>query len=260
MTNISNSLPTFFRLDGRVALVTGASKGLGRAIALRLAAMGAHVAVNYLTSSVAATEVVASIRSSGGTAQDFRADVTDSKEINELVSRIGGSLGPIDILVINATCSHWQSPIEDYDLSFLERMIDYFVRSPFWLIQSCLPQMKERRWGRIINIGSEVFQRGTELFSAYVAAKGAQAGLTRSLAKELIPFGVTVNQVSPGMIPVERHREIQDADKHAYFLQIPAKRWGEPDDVASAVQFFASNEAGFITGQTLCVSGGMFVQ
>ena len=119
--------------------------------------------------------------------------------------------------------------------------------------------MKEKGWGRIINIGSEVFQRGVPNFTAYVAAKGGQNGFTRSLATELAPFGITVNMVSPGWIPVERHAGDSPESKAAYLALIPAARWGVPSDVGGAVTFLASDAAGFVTGQNLCVNGGLTV-
>ena len=117
--------------------------------------------------------------------------------------------------------------------------------------------MKKKRFGRIINVGSEVFQLSVPNFSAYVAAKGGQLGWTRSMAKELAPFGITVNQVAPGWIPTERHANDPQEAKDGYLAGIPAGRWGTPEDVATAVLYFASNEASFVTGQTTCVNGGL---
>jgi len=119
-----------------------------------------------------------------------------------------------------------------------------------------LSQMKEKSWGRIINISSEVYQLSVSPFSAYVSAKGGQIGWTRSMSRELAPHGITVNTVNPGWIPTERHDNDPQEEKDAYLSQIPAGRWGTPSDVGEAVAYFASEEAGFITGQTLCVNGG----
>ena len=116
--------------------------------------------------------------------------------------------------------------------------------------------MKQKQWGRIINISSEVYQLSVSPFSAYVSAKGGQIGWTRSMSKELAPFGITVNTVNPGWIPTERHNDDPQEDKDAYLEQIPAGRWGVPEDVGEAVAYFASEEASFITGQTICVNGG----
>jgi 3-oxoacyl-[acyl-carrier protein] reductase len=135
-------------------------------------------------------------------------------------------------------------------------MYDFFVMSPFHLAQAVLPGMKKRGHGRIVNITSEVFHSSVPEFSAYVAAKGGQIGWSRSMSNELAPFGITVNTVAPGWIPTERHENDPQEDKEAYLKTIPLGRWGTPEDVGNAVSYFSSDEASFITGQTLCVNGG----
>jgi 3-oxoacyl-[acyl-carrier protein] reductase len=185
-----------------------------------------------------------------------QGDVTDPTAVDRICREVESTLGPIDILVPNATCAQPQLPVEEYDWAFFQRMLDFFVKSPVLLTKACLPHMKKQRWGRIIQITSEVFHLGVPDFSAYVAAKGGQTGLSRSLARELAPFGITVNMVAPGWIPVERHYEDPKEMKDAYFATIPAARWGTPADVAGAAVFFASEEAAFITGQTVSVNGG----
>jgi 3-oxoacyl-[acyl-carrier protein] reductase len=136
-------------------------------------------------------------------------------------------------------------------------MIDFFIKSPFLMAQRGLPAMKDRKWGRIINIVSEVFHRSVGNFSGYVAAKGGQIGWTRSMATELAPFQITVNMVAPGWIPTERHIDDPEEEKQGYRDLVPIDRWGVPKDVADAVRYFASEVASFITGQTLCANGGM---
>ncbi len=248
-----------FSLSGRVALVTGSSKGLGRAIAAALGAAGAKVAMNYFNDAGAAERALEGLRSRGCLVTMVRADVTRAEEVERLAREVERSLGPIDIVVANATCDQPHRPIEEYDWEFYQSMVDFFIKSPFLLTRACLPHMKAKRWGRIINIGSEVFRRGVGNFSAYVAAKGGQNGWTRSMATELAPFGITVNMISPGWIPVERHEKDPQSEKDAYRALIPAGRWGVPDDVAGAVTFLASDAAAFITGQDVCVNGGMTV-
>ena len=130
------------------------------------------------------------------------------------------------------------------------------LKSPYLLTRATIGKMKQKQWGRIINISSEVYQLSVSPFSAYVSAKGGQIGWTRSMSKELAPFGITVNTVNPGWIPTERHNDDPQEDKDAYLEQIPAGRWGVPEDVGEAVAYFASEEASFITGQTICVNGG----
>ena len=193
-----------FRLDGRVALVTGSSTGLGKAIAFALAEAGAKVAMNYANNEARARRTVEEFRALGYKGQMYRADVTDEAGVNRLVSDVARELGPVDVLVPNATCEQPLKPIEEYDWAFFQSMLDFFVKSPFLLTRACLPHMKAQRWGRIVNITSEVFQLGVAPFTAYVAAKGGQTGFSRSLARELAPMGITVNMVAPGWVPVER--------------------------------------------------------
>ena len=164
--------------------------------------------------------------------------------------------GPVDIVVVNATPDQPLRPIEQYDWDFYQSMLNFFVKSPYLLTRRALPTMRQRRWGRIVNITSEVYHRSVSPFSAYVAAKGGQIGWSRSMATELAPHGITVNTVAPGWIPVERHEKDPQEMKDAYLAIVPMGRWGTPEDVAYAVLFYASDEASFVTGQTICVNGG----
>jgi 3-oxoacyl-[acyl-carrier protein] reductase len=188
-----------------------------------------------------------------------RGDVTSEADVTRIVSEIAAQLGPVDILVLNATPAQPQKPIEEYDWAFYQQMLDFFVKSPFLLARACLPRMKEQRWGRIINIGSEVVARGVPNFTAYIAAKGGQNGFTRGLATEVARWGITVNMIAPGWIPVERHANDPQELKDGYRALIPADRWGVPDDLAGAIVFLASDAASFVTGQNLHVNGGMTV-
>lgn len=244
---------------GRVALVTGASTGLGKAMAIRLGRSNARVALNYAHDVARAERTLAEFRAAGGEGTLVRGDVTDPAEVDRIVGEVRAELGEIDVLVLNATGPQPQRPIEDYGWDFYQSMIDFFLKSPYLLTRACLAQMKERRWGRILNIGSEVFDRGVPNFSAYVAAKGAQRGWTRSMAMELAPWNVTVNMLSPGWIPVERHAGDPQEMKDEYLAGIPLGRWGVPDDIGNAADFLVSEEAGFVTGQTLVVNGGVTV-
>ncbi len=244
-------------LEQHVALVTGSSTGLGKAIAIALGRAGARVAINFANNEERAERAFTEFRDAGCDGVLVRGDVSSEDGVDTVASAIEKEFGPIDILVINATPDQPQLPIEEYTWRHYETMIDFFIKSPYLLTRRCLAHMKKGHWGRIVNIGSEVFQRGVGNFSAYVAAKGGQYGFTRSMATELAPFGITVNMVSPGWIPVERHENYPREVKDAYRALIPVGRWGVPDDVAGAVLYFASEEAGFLTGQNVCVNGGL---
>jgi 3-oxoacyl-[acyl-carrier protein] reductase len=197
------------------------------------------------------------LRAAGIEAILVRSDVTTADGVDQLISATEKQLGKPDIVIVNATCDQPHKPIEEYGWDFYQSMLDFFVKSPFLLAQRTLAAMKSKKCGRFVNITSEVFHRSLGNFSAYVAAKGGQIGWTRSMATELAAFGITVNTVAPGWIPVERHEKDPQTVKDGYFALIPMKRWGVPQDVADAVLYFASEEASFVTGQTLCVNGGM---
>ncbi|MEK9864351.1 MAG: SDR family oxidoreductase [Verrucomicrobiota bacterium] len=246
-----------FSLEGKVVLVTGSTKGLGRAMAMALGQAGAKVAINYHNDQAKAQTALDHFREAGCQGELFQADVTDESQVNAMVSSIEQTLGSVDVAVINATCDQPHKPIEDYTWSFYQSMLDFFIKSPFLITRAILPAMKRRGWGRIINIGSEVFHLGVPEFSAYVAAKGGQNGWSRSMARELAPFGITVNMISPGWIPVERHDKEPQAWKDAYLPTIPLGRWGVPEDLAGAVTFLASESSSFVTGQNLHVNGGL---
>jgi NAD(P)-dependent dehydrogenase (short-subunit alcohol dehydrogenase family) len=243
-------------LKNRVALVTGASRGLGAAIVRTLGQRGAKVAVNFFAGSEKAEGVAAAIRQAGGIAQAFGADVRDERQVDQLVREVAGVLGPIDILVLNATGPQPMLRIEELTWQACLDQLEFFVKSPVLLAKAVVAGMKERKYGRIIQVGSEVFAAGMPGFSNYVSAKAAQLGLTRSWARELGPWGITVNIVSPGWIPTERHADISPSAMQQYAAQVPVGRMGVPEDVAQAVAFLASDAANFITGQNISVNGG----
>ena len=245
-----------FSLAGHVALVTGSSTGLGKVTARNLAAAGAKVAVNFANNRARAEESFAEFQQSGGEGMLVQADITSEADVDRMFNEIEANLGPVDIVVPNATPDQPLLPIEEYDWEFYQSMIDFFIKSPYLLARRALPHMKAKKWGRIVNITSEVYHTSVAPFSGYVAAKGGQIGWSRSMATELAPFGITVNMVSPGWIPVERHDTDAQEHKDAYLATMPLERWGVPKDVADAVLYYASEEAAFVTGQTLCVNGG----
>jgi 3-oxoacyl-[acyl-carrier protein] reductase len=238
------------------ALVTGASRGLGAAIAMDLAAAGMKVAVNYFNSEAGARQVCDAIRQAGGQANVFKADVRDELEVRRLVRKVEEVLGPINILVPNATGPQPFLSIEEQDWPAYLAQLEFFVKSPLLLLKEVLPGMKRAGFGRVINIGSEVVELGNPRFANYVAAKAAQLGLTRSWARELAPYGITVNLVAPGWIPTERHADSSRDEMDAYIAGVPMQRMGTPADVARVVTFLAGEGAGFLTGQKFSVNGG----
>ncbi|MCC3762882.1 SDR family oxidoreductase [Glycomyces sp. TRM65418] len=239
-----------------VALVSGASRGLGAAIAKRLAADGFAVAVNYASSRTQAEQVVAEIRAAGGTAEAFGGDVTDEASVVKLVEEVRAALGPVGVLVCNATGPQPEIAADRVTWEDHLGQLAFFVKSPTLLLQAVLADMRAARRGRVVQIGSDVFERSLPGMSAYTAAKGAQWGLTRVWAKELGADGITVNLVAPGWVPVERHGELTDEDLAGYVADVPMGRIGVPGDVAAAVAYLASDDASFITGQRLTVNGG----
>ncbi|MEM8485540.1 MAG: SDR family NAD(P)-dependent oxidoreductase [Bacteroidota bacterium] len=191
-------------LENRVVLITGSTTGLGKAMAMAFANQGARVVMNYHNNRARAEAAYTSLKETGTDTLLLQADVTDAASVGRMYDEIAQKLGPVDILIPNATPDQPQRPIEAYDWALYQSMIDFFLKSPFLLTRACLPHMKQQKWGRIINITSEVFSLGVTPFTAYVAAKGSQVGFSRSLSNELAPHGITVNMISPGWIPVER--------------------------------------------------------
>ena len=243
-------------LKNHVALITGSPTGLGYGIAKVLGLPGAKVVMNYYNDEERANRAFSEFQSLGCEGILVRGNAIDENSVQKIVEEGESKFGEIDIVVPNATPDQPLKPIEEYDWEFYQQMINFFVKSPYLLTRATIGKMKQKQWGRIINISSEVYQLSVSPFSAYVSAKGGQIGWTRSMSKELAPFGITVNTVNPGWIPTERHNDDPQEDKDAYLEQIPAGRWGVPEDVGEAVAYFASEEASFITGQTICVNGG----
>ena len=240
----------------RVALVTGSSRGLGRAIALRLGRDGYAVAINARRGDADAAAVVEAIRAAGGKADAFLGDVTDEPAVQALTTEITARLGAVEVLVCNATGPQPDIALTDTSWSDHLDQLRFFVASPVIVGLAVVDGMRDRGWGRIVHIDSEVVDRVPLGRSAYVTAKSAQLGLMRSWAAELAPHGITVNSVGPGFIPVERHAEVAPAVLADYVAGVPAGHLGTTEDVAHAVSFFVSEEASFITGQRLVIDGG----
>jgi len=243
-------------LSGKVALVTGASRGIGAGIAARLAADGAAVAVNYAGSAAAAEAVAAAIVAAGGSAIAIQADVSDSAAAVGLVERTITELGGLDIVVNNAgiTRDGLVVRMSDEDWS---AVIDTNLTGVFNVTRACTRHLMKQRSGAIVNVTSVIGLVGNAGQANYAAAKAGVIGLTKSVARELAPRGVRVNAVAPGFIETDMTASLPENIRHAASAQIALGAFGSVDDVANAVAFLASEEAGYITGQTLAIDGGM---
>ena len=238
-------------LNDRIALVTGGSRGIGKAIALTLADAGAAVAVNYRERSDEAEAVAAAIRKNGGRAEVFSADVSDRSAVQGMVRDIEDRLGPIDILINNAGIAAIRT-IDEITEEEFDRSIAVNLKSVFLCTQAVLPRMRARRWGRIINLSSIGARIGAGSVSvAYGASKAGVEGLTRAYAVRLAQEGVTVNAIAPGLIDTEMGKPLLDAGVAA---RIPVGRAGTGDEIAQAVLLLVRND--FMTGQTVAVNGG----
>ncbi|HEY3784393.1 MAG TPA: 3-oxoacyl-ACP reductase family protein [Steroidobacteraceae bacterium] len=238
-------------LKGRVALVTGASRGIGMGIALALAEAGATVAVNYRERGDEARAVVESLRKRGSSAAAFRADVSMGTAVRNMVHEIEAQLGPIDILVNNAGIAVARG-LEDITEADFDRDIAVNLKSAFLCTQAVLPGMRARRWGRVVNISSIGARLGSGSISiGYAASKAGLEGLMRGYALRLAPEGVTVNAVAPGLTDTEMGKPLLESGVAA---RIPVGRPGTPEDIGRAVLLIVSN--GYITGQTIAVNGG----
>jgi 3-oxoacyl-[acyl-carrier protein] reductase len=244
--------------SARVALVTGSSRGLGRACALRLAREGLTVAVHYVRGEAAAEGVVAEIRAAGGRAQAFGADVASPEACADLVKRVGEACGSLDVLVNNAGVTRdtlaLRMKAEDWQL-----VLDTNLSSAFHLAKGALRGMLRSGWGRIVNVSSVVGLMGNVGQANYVAAKAGLIGLTKALAREYASKGVTVNAVAPGFIESDMTEGLPEALKGAYLQQIPVGRFGKPEEVAAAIAFLVGEESAYINGQTLTIDGGMLM-
>ena len=247
-----------FSLDGRVAIVTGGFRGIGRALGVTLGRAGAHVVVADVLDETVGKEAVAAIEQGGAKAELLRCDVTDSKAVDEAFTGVHKRLGRIDILVNNAGIARDQllMRVSDEDI---QRTFAVNVTGAIYCARAAIRPMMRAKHGRIINLASVVAELGNPGQTVYGASKAALIGLTKTLAREYASRGVTVNAVAPGFIDTDMTRNLPEDAKRYMLGQIPLARIGSPEDVAAAVLFLCSEEAGYITGQVLRVNGGMYV-
>lgn len=243
-------------LDGKIAVVTGASRGIGRAIASKLAMQGATVVVNYNGSEEKAQEVVREIEAKGGKAEAIQCNVSDYESAGTFFSSVIKKYGKLDILVNNAGITRDNLLMKMSEDEF-DSVIHTNLKGVFNCMKHVSRQMIKQKGGRIINISSVSGVLGNAGQANYCAAKAGVIGITKSFAREAASRGITVNAVAPGFITTDMTEVLSDAVKNASMEQIPMKQFGSADDIAHAVAFLASEEAGYITGQVLCVDGGM---
>ena len=243
-------------LNGRTAVVTGAGSGIGRAIALRLAEDTAKIAV-WDINGAGAAETVDMIRAAGGKAIAITADCSDKTAIAAAAARTRAELGPVAILVNNAGIAPF-TPFLDTGDDLFDTVIRINLRGPWFMTKECLPDMLAAGWGRVINITSSSVQTGSPAQGHYVSSKGGLMGMTKALALEFAAAGVTFNMVPPGFIDTPMLRAAP-VDVEAFAASLPMKRVGKPEDIAAAVAYLASEEASYITGQTISTNGGRYM-
>lgn len=245
-------------LSGKVAIVTGGGRGIGQAVSLRLASLGAKVIVNYVSRPEPALATVAQIEAAGGLARAAQFDVADSAAVAEILPKIVTDEGRIDILVNNAGITRdgllMKMKEGDWDA-----VLDTNLKGAFSCIKAVSRVMMKQRWGRIVNISSVIGFSGNAGQVNYASAKAGMIGLTKSVSRELASRGITVNAVAPGYIETEMTAELSPEMTAAIMAQIPLARLGRPGDVASAVAYLVSEEASYVTGQCLHVNGGMYM-
>ncbi len=243
-------------LKNRVAVVTGAGSGIGRAVALRLAEDTAKVAI-WDINLTGAEETARMIRDAGGTALAINADCSDKAVIKSAADQTRAELGPIAILVNNAGIAPF-TPFLDSDDDLFDKVIRINLRGPWLVTKEVLPDMLAKSWGRVINITSSSVQTGSPAQGHYVSSKGGLMGMTKALALEFAATGVTFNMIPPGFIDTPMLRAAP-VDAEAFAATLPMKRIGQPEDIAAAAAYLASEEASYITGQTISTNGGRYM-
>ena len=246
------------RLTERTALVTGASRGIGRAIALALAAEGADVAVNYLCSETPAKQLVKEIEAMGGRALLVQADVGDEADTSRMAQEIDSEFGHLDMLINNAGVTSDRS-FSNMDQTAWRKVMRTNLDGVFNCTKACLDGMIARGWGRVVNITSVIGQMGNFGQANYASSKAGVAAFTKSLAKEVAGKGITVNAIAPGFIATEMLATIPDKVRTRLLEQIPMRRFGRPEEVARACVYLCSADGDYITGTELSINGGLYM-
>ena len=247
-----------YRLEGRVALVTGASRGIGSAIARRLAAEGAFVIINYQGSRERAEKVMEDILAAGGKGRLMQCDVSDSAACDAMIREIGAACGQLDILVNNAGINRDGLMMAMSDEAF-EQVLQVNLMGAFHTIRAASRLMMKKRWGRIINLSSVSALMGNGGQANYAASKAGLIGLTKTCARELAARNITVNAIAPGFIETDMTAALPEKIRAAALAQIPAGRFADPGEVAALAAYLAGEESSYITGQVISINGGMYM-
>jgi len=246
-------------VEGRVALVTGGGRGIGRAIAVRLAEGGARVAISYRSNDASARETAEMVRAAGAECEIFKGDVASQEDVETLMKGVGEAFGPVEILVNNAGTTRDNLLMRMKDAEF-DEVIATNLKGTYLCTRAVLRGMVRGRWGRIVNISSVVGLLGNAGQANYAASKAGMIGFTKSVAREVAGRGITANVVAPGYVETELTAGLPESIKEQILGQVPVGRFGEPGEIAEVVAFLAGDGAAYVTGQTIAVDGGMVMQ
>ncbi len=246
-------------MEGRVALVTGAGRGIGRAIAVRLAREDAKVAISYHSNDTAAGETAELVQGAGGECKTFKGDIASPEDVEALIEAVGKTFGPVEILVNNAGIRQDNILLRMKDAEF-DEVLRTNLKGTYLCTRAVLRRMVRARWGRIVNISSVVGLLGNAGQANYAASKAGIIGFTKSVAREVAGRGITVNVVAPGYVETELTGSLSEDIKGQIMGQVPMGRFGKPQEIAEVVAFLAGDGAGYVTGQTISVDGGMVMQ